>query len=107
MKMLINALTKGFAAEREERLNKWTEIRQDGYWKPWMKRDIPLALLLSVIAAKYYHDPGDTWVDFTIAMVITVVISAPLYLLAEVNIWRSTEKQWKAWRCEKEQNKSW
>ena len=98
MKQIAIALKKGFAAEKEERLSRWTLIREDGYWKPWMQRDIPMIIFAAVMITRNQQSPTATWSDYILATLIWIAIFALLLLFAERHQWRSNEKQWQAWR---------
>jgi hypothetical protein len=107
MKHIAIALKKGFASEKEERLSRWTLIREDGYWKPWLQRDIPMTIIVSMIIAKNQQSPTGTLRDYIFAALMWITIFAALLLMSEIRLWKSNEKQWKAWRIRKDQqNKS-
>ena len=100
--MLTYILRYGYREAREDRLNEWTILRERGYLQNLIRRYGLLFIVVAVVSIWPDREAGETILISLQDSFQFLVSFFLIFVAVDYFVWRSTEKEWKAWNEEKD-----
>ena len=94
MQSITNALRKGFAGARIDRMNEWSEIRREGFVKHWLRRWFVTLTAVSIgpaLATLKLDEPLGNQIIKALLMSLAFV---SVFGLFDYLGWRRNESEW-------------
>ncbi|QQL44602.1 hypothetical protein [Sulfuriroseicoccus oceanibius] len=104
--MLPYILRYGYREAREERLNEWTASRERGFLQNLVRRYSLAFIAVAVVSIWREREAGETLINSLKNSGRTLVPFFVAFVSAAYFVWRATEKEWRAWKALKNQNKA-